>query len=115
MRPSGRRCAAAAVRDPSRSRAGPLAATSGPAPGDLDWTTLARFAEPGHALTGDRTSSAAKKRRKLGYDVVHAIVDDHSRLAYAEVLRDAKAATVTSFCERRSSSSPRTGSERSGS
>lgn len=74
-----------------------------PCPGDLlhvDWTTLARFAEPGHAVTGDRTSSAAKKRRKIGYDVVHAIVDDHSRLAYAEVLPDAKAATVTGFVER---------------
>jgi transposase InsO family protein len=74
-----------------------------PCPGDLlhvDWTTLARFAEPGHALTGDRSSSAAKKRRKLGYDVVHAIVDDHSRLAYAEVLPDAKAPTVTAFLER---------------
>jgi transposase InsO family protein len=74
-----------------------------PCPGDLlhaDWTTLARFAEPGHAVTGDRTSSARKKRRKLGYDVVHAIVDDHSRLAYAEVLADAKAATVTGFLER---------------
>ena len=74
-----------------------------PCPGDLlhvDWTTLARFAEPGHAVTGDRTSSAEKKRRRLGYDVVHAIVDDHSRLAYAEVLADAKAATVTGFLER---------------
>jgi transposase InsO family protein len=74
-----------------------------PCPGDLlhvDWTTLARFAEPGHAVTGDRTSSAAKKRRRLGYDVVHAIIDDHSRLAYAEVLPDAKAKTVTSFLER---------------
>jgi transposase InsO family protein len=74
-----------------------------PCPGDLlhmDWTTLARFAEPGHAVTGDRTSSAAKKRAKIGYDIVHAIVDDHSRLAYAEVLADAKAATVTGFLER---------------
>jgi hypothetical protein len=50
----------------------------------VDWTTLARLKEPGHAVTGDRTSSAEKKRRKVGYDVVHAIVDDHSRLAYAE-------------------------------
>jgi transposase InsO family protein len=74
-----------------------------PCPGDLlhlDWTTLARFEEPGHAVTGDRTSSAAKKQRRLGYDVVHAIVDDHSRLAYAEVLSDAQAATVTAFVER---------------
>jgi transposase InsO family protein len=74
-----------------------------PCPGDLlhvDWTTLARFAEPGHAVTGDRTSSAEKRRRRLGYDVVHALVDDHSRFAYAEVLADAKAPTVTSFLER---------------
>lgn len=74
-----------------------------PCPGDLlhvDWTTLARFEEPGHALTGDRTSSADKKRRKVGYDVVHAIVDDHSRFAYAEVLADAKAKTVSNFVER---------------
>ena len=74
-----------------------------PCPGDLlhvDWTTLARFAEPGHAVTGDRSRSGAKKRRKVGYDVVHAIVDDHSRLAYAEVLADAKAQTVTGFLER---------------
>jgi transposase InsO family protein len=74
-----------------------------PCPGDLlhvDWTTLARFEQPGHAVTGDRTSSAANKRRKVGYDVVHAIVDDHSRLAYAEVLPDAKARTVTAFVKR---------------
>jgi transposase InsO family protein len=74
-----------------------------PCPGDLlhvDWTTLARFDEPGHAVTRDRTSSADKKRRKVGYDVVHAIVDDHSRLAYAEVLPDAKAQTVAAFIKR---------------
>jgi transposase InsO family protein len=74
-----------------------------PCPGDLlhvDWTTLARFAEPGHAVTGERTSSAEKKRRRLGYDVVHALVDDHSRFAYAEVLADAKAETVSGFLER---------------
>ena len=66
----------------------------------VDWTTLARFAEPGHAVTGDRRSSAEKKRRKIGYDVVHAIVDDHSRLAYVELHDDEKAATVTAFVER---------------
>jgi len=74
-----------------------------PCPGDLlhvDWTTLARFAEPGHAVTADRTSSAEHKRRRLGYDVVHALVDDRSRFAYAEVLADAKAETVTGFIER---------------
>jgi hypothetical protein len=83
----------------------------------LPWRPPARrldearpFEEPGHALTGDRTSSAAKKRRKLGYDVVHALVDDHSRLAYAEVLPDTKAETVTAFVQRGLPSSPSTGS-----
>ena len=88
---------------PQRQPREPARRYEWPCPGDLlhvDWTTLARFAEPGHAVTGDRTSSAEKKRRKLGYDVVHAIVDDHSRFAYAEVLADAKAPTVTGFIER---------------
>jgi transposase InsO family protein len=88
---------------PEPKRREPVRRYEWPCPGDLlhvDWTTLARFAEPGHAVTGDRTSSAAKKRRRPGYDVVHAIVDDHSRLAYAEVLADARAKTVTGFLER---------------
>ena len=74
-----------------------------PCPGDLhnaDWTLYARFLRPGHAVTGDRTSTAAAKRAKPGYEFAHALVDDHSRLAYAELLPNAKAATVTAFTER---------------
>jgi transposase InsO family protein len=74
-----------------------------PCPGDLlhaDWTLYARFLRPGHAVTGDRTSTAAEKKAKPGYDYAHAIVDDHSRLAYAELLPDCRAATVTGFIER---------------
>jgi hypothetical protein len=37
---------------------------------------------------------------RVGYDFVHAIVDDHSRLAYAELHGDERAATVTGFLER---------------
>ena len=36
----------------------------------------------------------------VGYDFAHAIVDDHSRLAYVELHRDDRAATVTGFVER---------------
>ena len=36
----------------------------------------------------------------VGYDYAHAIVDDHSRLAYVELHDDEKAATVTGFLER---------------
>jgi transposase InsO family protein len=74
-----------------------------PCPGDLlhaDWTLYARFESPGHAVTGDRTRSAADRKAKVGYDFAHALVDDHSRLGYAELLPDARAATVTAFIQR---------------
>jgi transposase len=81
---------------PERPAREPVRRYEWPCPGDLlhaDWTLYARFQRPGHALTGDRSSTAADKKARLGYDFAHAIVDDHSRLAYAELLPDAKAAT----------------------
>lgn len=74
-----------------------------PCPGDLlqiDAKRFARFRRPGHAVTGDRTSSWAEKQLRLGYEFVHSIVDDHSRLAYSELHRDERAATVVAFVER---------------
>jgi transposase InsO family protein len=88
---------------PQRPAREPVRRYEWPCPGDLlhaDWTLYARFHRPGHALTGDRSSTAADKKARLGYDFAHAIVDDRSRLAYAELLPDAKAATVTAFTER---------------
>lgn len=38
--------------------------------------------------------------QRVGYDYAHAIVDDHSRLAYVELHDDEKADTVTAFVER---------------
>jgi transposase InsO family protein len=76
-----------------------------PCPGDLlhmDVCSYARFLRPGHRVTGDR-SQARRGRRvetRVGYDCAHAIVDDHSRLAFVELHDDAKAATVTGFVER---------------
>ena len=74
-----------------------------PCPGDLlhmDSTSYARFTRPGHAVTGDRSSTAAEKRAHVGYQYAHAIVDDYSRLAYAELLDDERAQTVTAFVTR---------------
>ena len=74
-----------------------------PCPGDLlhmDVAHYARFNRPGHAVTGDRTSSYAEKRARPGYDYAHAILDDHSRLGYAELLSDERAQTVTAFVAR---------------
>jgi transposase InsO family protein len=72
-----------------------------PCPGDLlhmDTSEYARFQRPGHRVTGDRSSQ--DRQHRDGIDYVHAIVDDHSRLAYAEVHPDQRAATVVGFLER---------------
>jgi transposase InsO family protein len=74
-----------------------------PCPGDLlhmDTKRYARFARPGHAVTGDRFSSGAERRERPGYEFCHSIVDDHSRLAYSELHRDERAATVAGFTRR---------------
>lgn len=46
------------------------------------------------------TQAAKAKRAGVGYDYVHSLVDDHSRLAYAEVLPDEKGSTCAAFLER---------------
>ncbi|MFN2471244.1 MAG: IS481 family transposase [Gaiellaceae bacterium] len=74
-----------------------------PCPGDLlhmDSSSYARFERPGHAVTGDRHTSGADKRAAVGYDYAHAVVDDHSRLAYAELLPNERADTVVAFTKR---------------
>jgi transposase InsO family protein len=74
-----------------------------PCPGDLlhvDSKRFARFSRPGHAITGDRYVSGKEKRSRVGYEWVHSLVDDHSRLAYSELHPDERAATVTDFVER---------------
>jgi len=72
-----------------------------PCPGDLlhmDVSRYARFLRPGHRVTGDRSSQ--DRQHTDGVDIVHAIVDDHSRLAYAEIHSDQRATTVVGFLER---------------
>jgi transposase InsO family protein len=77
-----------------------------PCPGDLlhmDVSRYARFLRPGHRVTGDRSQHSRNWMRpetRVGHDYAHAIVDDHSRLAYVELHDDDKAATVTGFLER---------------
>jgi transposase InsO family protein len=77
-----------------------------PCPGDLlhmDVSRHARFLRPGHAVTGDRSQRSRNWMRpetRVGHDCAHAIVDDHSRLAYVEIHDDERAETVTGFVER---------------
>ncbi|HXG75495.1 MAG TPA: IS481 family transposase [Gaiellaceae bacterium] len=46
------------------------------------------------------TDEAGNRRRTVGWEYVHIAVDDHSRLAYAEVLADEKASTAVGFLRR---------------
>ena len=77
-----------------------------PCPGDLlhmDTSRYARFLRPGHRVTGDRSQRSRNWMRaetRVGCDYAHAIVDDHSRLAFVELHGDERAATVTGFVER---------------
>ena len=55
----------------------------------------------GHShYTGSFIDAAGTRRRKAGWDYVHIAVDDATRLAYAEVLTDEKAATAVAFLRR---------------
>jgi transposase InsO family protein len=47
-----------------------------------------------------RTDLEGKRRHYVGWEYVHVCVDDYSRLAYAEVLPDEKAATAVGFLRR---------------
>jgi transposase InsO family protein len=91
----------AGISRPPRTEREPANTYEWPCPGDLlhmDVSRYARFSRPGHAVTGDR--SRQLRREAVGYDYAHAIVDDHSRLAYVELHSDERAQTVTGFVER---------------
>jgi transposase InsO family protein len=67
-------------------------------PGELihiDTKKLGRFERTGHRITGDRTGQS--KSRGIGWEVLHLAIDDHSRLAYSEILPDEKRGSCLRF------------------
>ena len=75
------------------------------APGDLvhmDVKKLGRIPDGGGWKAHGRQtgSTGAKKRARIGFDYVHSVVDDNSRLAYSEIHPDEQGTTVTAFFER---------------
>jgi len=91
----------AGISRPPRPLREPANRYEWPCPGDLlhmDTSEYVRFQRPGHRVTGDR--STQQRQQRDGVDFVHAIVDDHTRLAYAEIHPDQKAATAAAFLER---------------
>lgn len=70
-----------------------------PTPGDLihiDVKKVGKIPDGGGWKAHGRGERPARKRG-LGYDYVHAAVDDHSRLAYAEILPDEQGPTCAGF------------------
>lgn len=68
-------------------------------PGDLlhlDTKKLGRIKGIGHRIHGDRST----RKRGIGWEFVHVCVDDHSRVAYVEVLEDERGVTAAGFLER---------------
>jgi transposase InsO family protein len=69
-------------------------------PGDLlhlDVKKLGRISGfHGHRITGNRS----RRCRGAGWDYVHVAIDDRTRIAYAEVLRDETSETTTVFLRR---------------
>ena len=77
-------------------------------PGELvhvDIKKLGRIRGAGHRITGSRASQRRTRREGrlrgvAGWEYVHVMVDDHSRLAYAEVLDDLTASCAVAFLRR---------------
>jgi transposase InsO family protein len=75
-------------------------------PGELvhmDVKKLGRIPDGGGWRAEGQTTSNHRSRitrTRIGYDYVHSLVDDHSRLAYSEILPDEKGPTCAAFLER---------------
>ena len=69
-----------------------------PNPGDmlhLDIKKLGRIAKPGHRVTGN----LADRTRRVGWEYVHVAIDDHSRIAFAQILPRENGACAAAFLD----------------
>src|SRR5438067_5073717 len=65
----------------------------------LDTKKLGRFWEPGKRVRGKQAGRPHRNRR-IGWQHLHVAIDDHSRLAYAELLPGQDAGSCVRFLER---------------
>ena len=74
-------------------------------PGELvhmDVKKLGRIPDGGGWRAHGRGAGSIKRDRsiRVGFDYVHSLVDDHSRLAYSEILPDEKGVSCAAFLQR---------------
>ncbi len=68
------------------------------APGELlhmDMKKLGRIAAPGHRVTGDPRDHT----RRVGWEVAHVAIDDHSRVGFVQMHPDEKRPSAVAFLE----------------
>ena len=98
-RPTGR-----VIRRYERSTPGELVHVDikklGRIPDGGGWRAMGKAQGRRNSLAYRRYRGDGTRRSTLGYGYIHAAVDDHTRLAYVEVLSDEKAVTATSFMQR---------------
>ena len=86
-----------------RATATPIRRYEHKAPGDLvhvDVEKLGRIPPGGGHRVHGRAEARRRGRGRVGYAYVHTAIDDHSRLAYSEVLPDERGATAAGFWHR---------------
>jgi transposase InsO family protein len=69
-------------------------------PGELvhmDVKKIGKIPDGGGWKALGRADGHRERKTKIGYDYVHSVVDDHSRLAYSEILPDEKGPTCAAF------------------
>ncbi|MFJ8212105.1 IS481 family transposase [Streptomyces sp. NPDC096033] len=89
------------IRRYERARPGELVHVDIKKPGNIPgggWRAVGRTA-------GDRNRQATTPKRRsstpvIGYSYIHSAVDDHSRLAYSEILTDERKETAVGFWQR---------------
>ena len=67
-------------------------------PGELihiDIKKLGKFNRIGHRITGDRTGQS--NTRGVGWEYVHVCIDDHSRIAFVDIMPDQKKRLACAF------------------
>ena len=91
------------VDPPLRTRPGPASWSTSTSRSSATSPTAAATRSCGPAAATARAPQPAGPRRprpNLGYSYLHTAVDDHSRLAYSEILADEKKETAAAFWRR---------------
>jgi len=65
----------------------------------IDMKKLGRFNAVGHRITGDRRGQSNQRHNGTapGWEFVHVAIDDHSRIAFSQIMPDERKASAVAF------------------